>query len=281
MQDITQADLEARLPELAAPEGDTSLYDKVRPYARRAVTGSTTPQIGGADPESVMNWAAGVEELAPWLNDYAVFRGVYDALPHLDVIATGTGFGVVSTQNLAPASRERVEAVRESCRKLAAHAYDHVLAAYLATYDECKTFLPTTSLARAYGVTGKDGKGVQMEELCSLAPSLSLALMEVQRAIGTKMADRLLAAQFLAVAAEKDALAPAVQTCRQLSALWCEAGTDKAPAGLHNRLIIRLRQVLDQTPEAYAEDWHTSPEREAWHSARYQNTQDSPVYFFG
>lgn len=280
MQDITQAALEARLPELAAPEGDTALFDKVLPYARRAVTGQTTPQIGGADPSAVLSWADTEDELAPWLNDYAVFRGVYDALPHLDVIATGTGFGIVSTQNLAPASRERVEAVRESVRHLAAHAYDHILAEYLMAHDECRTFLPTTAIARAEGVT-RDGKGVSMEELEALAPQLALSLMEVQRAIGTKMAGRLLSAQFLAPQAEQEALAPAVQTCRRLAAIWCAGGTGKASPALHNRLLIRLRQTLDQTPEAYAEEWHTSPERAAWHSGRYQNSQDSPVYFFG
>ncbi len=279
MEDITQAQLEARLPELSAPEGDTSLYDKVLPYARKAAKGYAAPRVGGADPVTVCAWADTVGELYPFLADFAVFRGVYDALPHLDVIATGTGFGVVNTQNLAPASRERVNAVRESCRALAATAYDHILSAYFAEYpEEARTFVPTVSEARAAGIKA-DGKDVRGEETESLAPRLAEALADISDHISPAMAARLLKAQYTPDAAEKAALAPAVQTCRQISALW--ANDPRAARPLLSRLHIRLRVTLDSTPEAYAAEWHASAERRAWHSARYENTQDAPVYFFG
>ena len=39
----------------------------------------------------------------------------WDAAPFLDLILTGSGFGVINNKNKAPASKERVERLREQC----------------------------------------------------------------------------------------------------------------------------------------------------------------------
>lgn len=43
----------------------------------------------------------------------------YEAIPFVDLIQTDTGFAIVSTSNLAPASKERVAAIREASKKVA------------------------------------------------------------------------------------------------------------------------------------------------------------------
>lgn len=43
----------------------------------------------------------------------------YEAVPFVDLIQTDTGFAIVSNSNMAPASKERVSAVREASRTLA------------------------------------------------------------------------------------------------------------------------------------------------------------------
>lgn len=43
----------------------------------------------------------------------------YCTIPQLDLVLTETGFGVVNNQNTSPASRDRVEALRNSVRQCA------------------------------------------------------------------------------------------------------------------------------------------------------------------
>ena len=53
-----------------------------------------------------------------------------ESIPFLDVVSTNTGFGVVRTNTVAPASKERVEAIIQACRS-AANDYMDILLAFL------------------------------------------------------------------------------------------------------------------------------------------------------
>lgn len=53
-----------------------------------------------------------------------------ESIPFLDVVSTNTGFGVVNSQTVGPASRERVEAIRMACQS-AANDYMDILLAFM------------------------------------------------------------------------------------------------------------------------------------------------------
>ena len=55
-----------------------------------------------------------------------------ESVPFLDVVSTNTGFGVVRTNTVAPASKERVEALIAACRS-AANDYMDILLQFLET----------------------------------------------------------------------------------------------------------------------------------------------------
>lgn len=55
---------------------------------------------------------------------------VLESIPFLDVVLTSTGFGIVSNANVAPASRERVQAFAAGCLA-AANDFLHILLGYL------------------------------------------------------------------------------------------------------------------------------------------------------
>lgn len=46
------------------------------------------------------------------------YRAYWTVIPQLDLVNTGNGFAIVNTQNLAPASRDRVNSLRESIKAL-------------------------------------------------------------------------------------------------------------------------------------------------------------------
>ena len=54
-------------------------------------------------------------------------RTFAEQIPFLDLILTDTGFGIVSNQNLAPASADRVQKLLQRCTDAYEDTYDHVL----------------------------------------------------------------------------------------------------------------------------------------------------------
>lgn len=68
-------------------------------YVRTAILGDEIYNGFNSLPEEIKNNIASLISL----------KGFAEAIPYLDLILTPTGFGVVSTETLAPASKERVE----------------------------------------------------------------------------------------------------------------------------------------------------------------------------
>lgn len=56
-------------------------------------------------------------------------------IPQLDLVLTATGFGVVNNQNVSPASRDRVEALRNLVRQCADDALDRIITALIGNKD--------------------------------------------------------------------------------------------------------------------------------------------------
>ena len=89
---------------LISVEGEVPLFDKLQPYLNAAQIwlGTyviTEKQLSDLDDEAITAQAV----------RYVCLRAFYDATPALDLVLTPTGFGVVSNQTIAPASKERVE----------------------------------------------------------------------------------------------------------------------------------------------------------------------------
>lgn len=75
--------------------------DNARQYIRRCIIDPDNP-----DPDDNI----GAEQLTAHIDTLTAWRAWADAIPMLDLVATPNGFGVVSNQNIAPASRDRVTA---------------------------------------------------------------------------------------------------------------------------------------------------------------------------
>lgn len=106
---LTSENLRLYIPNvLTEVEGETTLADKLAPFIDSARVWIETEYLG---PD---------EFLSESHNDYAlkilVAKAVADALPSLDLVVTPTGIAVVSTESLAPASKDRVERLIASLR---------------------------------------------------------------------------------------------------------------------------------------------------------------------
>lgn len=70
-----------------------------------------------------------ISKIKPALGCLAILESV----PFLDLVATNNGFAIISNTNIAPASRERVQALRDGCL-VAANVYFDRMLAYLETH---------------------------------------------------------------------------------------------------------------------------------------------------
>lgn len=93
---------------LSVAEGEPTLYEKLQPYIESSKLQLETDYLTADDFLSEQHNAFAIKIL--------VADALANAVPSLDLIITPTGLGVVNTDNLAPASKERVERLIQSLR---------------------------------------------------------------------------------------------------------------------------------------------------------------------
>lgn len=108
---------------LATVEGEASLYEKLTPFLETSeewtVQNFVPDDIFDAIAESSASAESAAEDttitaLRLPLEKVIAYNAFMDAAPSLDLVLTPNGFGIVSNQNIAPASKERVERLTAS-----------------------------------------------------------------------------------------------------------------------------------------------------------------------
>lgn len=89
-------------------EGETPLAVKLAPWIQSAKNWLESEYLG---PDDFLNEGDNARAVR-----IVVFKAFADAIPSLDLVVTPTGFGVVSTDSVAPASKDRINRLLESIR---------------------------------------------------------------------------------------------------------------------------------------------------------------------
>ena len=98
---------------LATVEGEPTLIEKLYPYLETAEQWAIDTFV----PEAIFNEIAEADSFGPNerfrypLEKLVACHAYMTAIPSLDLVLTPNGFGIVSNQNVVPASRERVDAL--------------------------------------------------------------------------------------------------------------------------------------------------------------------------
>ena len=120
----SDAQLRRLIPHvLATVEGEATLLEKLAPFLET----SEEWAIQNFVPDDLFETIAATSEAAETASDSAAIEALrkplekviashafMNAIPSLDLVLTPNGFGIVSNQNIAPASKERVERLRDS-----------------------------------------------------------------------------------------------------------------------------------------------------------------------
>ena len=141
-------------------EGEMSLLDKLTPFletseewVKQTFTSETTfNTIAGYSDSNI---------LKPVLARVVVNHALLAAIPTLDLVLTPNGFGIVSNQNVAPASKERVDRLLDSLERDRDSAIDQLLrrlpqASKWLQSEQCAfftaTLFPNLSLCRRLAI---------------------------------------------------------------------------------------------------------------------------------
>jgi len=113
----------AAVPTAAGVEN----FDDLKPYVRSGEMWLKNNVLGAPLYDYINTWeeteestgsapgATDNQELIDLCNSVTANHAYWDAIPFLDLVHTNQGFAVISATNKVPASKERVERLRENC----------------------------------------------------------------------------------------------------------------------------------------------------------------------
>lgn len=223
------------------------------------------------------------------LNAFICRRAAYEAIPQLDLVLTATGFGVVSNQNLTPASRERVESLREQLRKDSSTDFDLLVMNLLATEwkatTEAETFVQSLLwcplLLRNNGVTWQN-RQVYHEEMRQLMPTLRAAESKLRHVMSDELHGKILELLRLGTLSAGGVSAGYSLACKRGREYLAAYLKDRSAAGetYAGTILYDLERILDKYAAAMVE-YAESQEYKAKKTPRYANKKDDATYFFG
>lgn len=107
---ITKEDFERSLP--VGKRAGNDVYEKVKTEIDNSLNMVRNVYLGKAGEDQLET----VKSLQTAYTDVVCLTGTLNSLRQLDLVLTPTGFGVVSNNNLAPASKQRVDSLEAALR---------------------------------------------------------------------------------------------------------------------------------------------------------------------
>lgn len=206
------------------------------------------------------------------------------ALPHLDVILTPNGFGIVSNTNIAPASKERISRLLDSLLEnrdaSIAQLLSHLckLPQWLSTEQAeffRATMFPNTVLANRFQRIA-EGRWEQYN-------TLRLSLLPIEEHIATQyISEPLMATLRAQVQSGQFSTEKHKHICRVLQAVEVECLKDTTSTTLSSqvhRTLTQLVELIRSNPEDFPE-WHESTTAQLYAPPIFENKKESKGFWF-
>ena len=203
------------------------------------------------------------------------------AIPQLDLVLTQTGFGIVSTSNVAPASRDRVQALTEQLRKSESLTYDSLFSNLIAltAWKETRqcaemvhSLLWNATIVRNAGVT-LQGDKIFQDEFLQLQPMIYNAENALTDICGCDMYRKLVKSLRQPCDRLPDNYLQVKFYCEQFLVAYITENA--AVESIGKKLAAYLEEFADEFPE-----YKNSSIYKANHVERYENTKESKCHFW-
>lgn len=273
MIEITRDDFEAAIPVAKTKNND--VFDSLSAYIDRAAVAVENDILGDLGMKAYQEGT--IKQLAGVVKGEVCFRAFLPVFRSLDVVLTATGFGVVSTQDTAPASKMRTDALKSQLDIEAQRNFSCLLSLLFKVEgwnDQPlrRELVPTLFyhfdyLARYAGV-----ESPIINDWRKAQPYIMEADGLIRKHIGDAFANELLdhmTAGSLTVAEIK-----VVTIIRHLTGLHI-SGNKAAEKIYYHRLINTMEANIDDYPS-----YKDSDAYKLNHFKDYENTKDSGMFIF-
>lgn len=264
-------------------KGETALYDKMVPFLNTAEQWLTDTFLSSAIIAEIGE-LLDTDPLRSTATQIIAYDAFHRAIPHLDLILTPNGFGIVNNINIAPASKERVERLMAS---LLEHR-DRLLM-------QMMTILPAISgwteseQGRFFSATMFPNLEVtlQLPKSTESRWEKFLALREASIPVEEFFATQYLSKKLLEVL-RSEVLTRQFRSethrtiCRMLQAIEMRCLSYNDPsASMHFQHgdLSNIVNTIRNNPEEFPE-WHSSPTAELYNPAIFENKKESKGYWF-
>ena len=269
--EIKKTEFEAYL--VVAVSSNSEVYEKVEPYFMSTYDECKADVLGDVGTAAVEN---DTKPLCNVVKAWVSVRAFLSVFRQLDLVLTPTGFGVVSTQQMAPASKQRVDALIGQLRDYALQVHGRLLEELI----KVSGWGSTTQAKEHIDTLFFDFRMLQKMQ----GPAAShLEWQAAQRLIGeadealrlklsSQYMEHLLNAVRCGSVTANDH--PVIFQCRHIISLWI-AGDQDAVRLKMRRLLNMLNADLEKY-SIYGEFGYPVN-----HHETFQNSQDAPAYVFG
>lgn len=269
--DITKKQMEAAVP--ASREPKSIIFDKLKPRFLETIRDIAEDKLGdvaiavvNAEPEGV---------LANLVRNLAVQDVFLRELHGLDLVLTATGFGVVSTNDTAPASKIRVDAFDGELRVKWLMTHDSLLEALFRIPGwYAQNLLQLDTLFYRFAFL-KRFAGFQ----APLAKDWETAqplIMEADRYLRDRISDEFMDELILqtATAGVTEDNAGVIYQIRRYIGVWVQ-GNHAVAIEYYRRLMNTLEREIGKYPTYASSDAYTRN-----HMEPYENTADKGAFHF-
>ena len=255
---------------LSATSSTAHVFEMLQPHLDETEQNLKSELFGSFDYTTVV----GLESIVVRL---VCLRTYYEQIPHLDLVLTPTGFGVVSNENVAPASPDRVKALRQQVKDASEDALDEAIMAMLGT-DWAKSISGRVRVNSFYFV------GADLRDFAGFPDAHRSALTErlIQIAEAEEYIRRGISSEFFEVLLEgirnKDLIIEYRMILHELKLAiggWLHGNKEILRMKLAN-VINEMERNIDSYPE-----YQKSEAYKVKHFEHYDNGKDDTTFFFG
>lgn len=278
MLQYIKEEFESVCPSGAIP--DDTVIDRLYTYLRdaRNALAEYVPMSVIEDCESVCyvtysGEATNNGKICVALRKYMIARAYYEAIPHLDLVLTSTGFGIVSNNNVAPASKERVVSLRNQVSLLYQRYMEDVFLSLRNNQDFVAYFLKSFGISLFWNSSTLSAFGIperNFNVLVGKIPEIARGENQLKQLISPVQFEAIVRADISGTA---DIIyCRAADLCR--AAVVSSLNNYRDPGAR-----MALLSFLDENIGQFSL-YKNSTSFAANHRERYENASEDPCYFF-
>lgn len=261
---------------MATVPGEASWYDKLFPNLAEAERWLEV-NITGSQFLEAMEKKSDSDQLKQICAKIIVAHALMGGIPSLDLVLTPNGFGIVNTQNIAPASKDRIERLIASMEEQRDNAIDTLLVhlpaqqGWQATEQGeyfASTLFPRLTICNKLAI--KDARWVKYQELHERLVKIENVLAE------TYFSPQLMEAFRQKVIMQQAHDGIVADVIRRIQSLEMMLLSD---IQVHVQSYYDIVQVIRENETAFPE-WHQSKTAELYKPANFVNTKESKGYWF-